>query len=81
MNLTSLLNLPILLLIKYTILEQMSRKISQINFSFIRHLYVGDVISTLTDYEQVSSAFHGFRARGGVGGVGGGLGGEGWDVL
>jgi len=32
----------IFLLIKYTRLEQMSRKISQINFSFIQHLYVGD---------------------------------------
>lgn len=32
----------IVLLIKYTVLEQMSRKISQINFSFIQHLWVGN---------------------------------------
>lgn len=66
MNLRRLLNLPIFLLIKYTILEQMSRKISQINFSFIQHLYVGDDLY-ITDYEQISSAFRGFRFRGGGG--------------
>lgn len=49
----------IFLLIKYTILEQMSRKISQINFSFIQHLYVGDDLY-ITDYEQISSVCHGF---------------------
>ncbi len=55
----------IFLLIKYTILEQVSRKISQINFSFIQHLYVGDELY-VTDYEQVSSVFCGFGvSRGG----------------
>lgn len=50
----------IFLLIKYTVLEQMSRKISQINFSFIQHLYVGDDLY-INDYEQISSVCHGFR--------------------
>lgn len=58
----------IFLLIKYTILEQMSRKISQINFSFIQHLYVGDDLY-ITDYEQISSVCHGFRFRGEEGGM------------
>lgn len=53
----------IFLLIKYTILEQMSRKISQINFSFIQHLYVGDDLY-ITDYEQISSVFRGVRFQG-----------------
>lgn len=46
----------------------MSRKISQINFSFIQHLYVGDDLY-ITDYEQISSVFHGFRFGGGRGGL------------
>lgn len=38
----------------------MSRKISQINFSFIQHLNVGDDLY-ITDYEQISSACHEFQ--------------------
>ena len=57
MNLRSLFfKSSIFLLIKYTILEQMSRKISQINFSFIQHLYVGDDLY-ITDYEHIFFRF------------------------
>lgn len=70
MNLRSLFfffKSSIFLLIKYTILEQMSRKISQINFSFIQHLYVGDDLY-ITDYEHIFFRFSmgsGFFSRGG----------------
>lgn len=53
----------------------MSRKISQINFSFIQHLYVGDDLY-ISDYEQLSSVRHGVRGRG-VKGRRGGRGGTG----
>ena len=59
----------IFLLIKYTILEQMSRKISQINFSLIQHLYVGNDLY-ITDYEQISSGCRGSKGEAGCGGVG-----------
>lgn len=47
------------LLIKYTILEQMSRKILQINFSFIRHFICWWRDLYVTDYERVLFSFPG----------------------
>lgn len=40
----------------------MPRKISQINFSFIQHLYVGDGLYD-TDYKQSSSGVEGRRSN------------------
>lgn len=68
------LNLPIVLLIKYTILEQRSQKISQINFSFIQRLYVGDVSTLLTMFRVLGRSV----CRGGLSG---GASVEGLDVL
>lgn len=41
----------------------MSQKISQIDFSFSQHLYVGDGLYII-DYKQTSSAFCGVQKAG-----------------
>lgn len=65
-DVTKTLKSYLFLLIKYTILEQMSRKISLINFSFIRQLYVGnDFYVTMSRYLQVATV-----RREGAGGAG-----------
>lgn len=61
----------------------MSRKISQINFSFIQHLYVGDDLY-ITDYEHIFFRFSmgsGFFFEGGGDEGGLELSAEGSDVL